>query len=47
MKIFAQMRVTTILSDVFKYMVAGLFGCRDLLFSKKPCTVAESEVNVG
>ena len=33
-KMFAQMRTTQILSDAFKYMVAGLFGCRDLLLSK-------------
>ena len=41
------MHMTQILSDAFKYTVAGLFGCRDLLLSKKPCAVAESEVNVG
>ena len=46
-KMFAQMRMTWILSDVFKYMTAGLSGCRDLLLSKKPCTVAESKVNAG
>ena len=43
----AQMHTTRILSDMFKYMAVGLFGCRDLLLSKKPCAVAESEVNVG
>ena len=47
MKMFAQMRTTRILSDTFKYTVAGLSGCRDLLLSKKPCAVAESEVNAG
>ena len=46
-KIFSQMRATRILSDTFKYMVVGLSCCRDLLLSKKPCVVAESEVNVG
>ena len=44
-KMIAQMHTTQILSDTFKYMAVGLFGCRDLLLSKKPCAVAESEVN--
>jgi hypothetical protein len=47
MKMFAQMCTTWILSDAFKYMVVGLSSCRDLLFLKKPCAVAESEVNAG
>ena len=47
MKMFAQMRTTLILSDAFKYMAVGLSGCWDLLLSKKPCAVAESEVNAG
>ena len=34
-------------SDAFKYTVAGLSSYRDLLLSKKPYAVAESEVNVG
>ena len=46
-KMFAQMRTTRILSDAFKYTAAGIFGYRDLLLSKKPCAVAESEVNAG
>ena len=44
-KMFAQMHTTWILSDAFKYMVVGLSSCRDLFLSKKPCMVAESEVN--
>ena len=46
-KMFAQMRTTQILSNMFKYMVVGLSGCWDLLLLKKPCAVAESEVNAG
>ena len=44
-KMFAQMRMTWILSDTFKYTVVGLSSCRDLHLSKKPCVVAESELN--
>jgi hypothetical protein len=33
--------------DTFKYTVAGLSGYRDLLLSKKPCMIAECEVNAG
>ena len=46
-KIFAQMRMLRILSDMFKYTTVGFSGCRDLLLSKKPCAVDVSEVNVG
>ena len=45
MKMFAQMHMTCILSDTFKYTAVGLSGRQDLLLSKKPCAVAESEVN--
>ena len=47
MKMFAQMRMIRILSDAFKYTTALLSGCRDLLLSKKPCAVSESEMNAG
>ena len=46
-KMFAQMRTTWILCDVFKYTVPGLFGCRDLLLSNKPDAVSKSKVNAG
>jgi hypothetical protein len=46
-KMFAQIRTTRILSDMFKYTTARLSRCRDLLLSKKPWSVTESEVNAG
>ena len=46
-KMSTQMRTTQILSNAFKYTMAGLSGCWDLLLSKKPCAVAESKVNAG
>ena len=44
-KMFAQMCTTRILSNAFKYTVVGLSRYQDFLLSKKPCVVAESEVN--